>query len=75
MTPFLLSSEQLEYLHGEERPRWHLDPPQREEYENDRDYTRALGEYANRCLKEVLLERLGKETYYEYMSRRIAGEQ
>lgn len=58
---FILTSAQLEYIHNETKPRWDLDPPQREEYENDYYYMIALGQYADRCIKMVMLERLGHE--------------
>jgi len=67
--PFPLKPEQLKYLNDEKWPRWDLDPPQRENYGNDWDYTVAIGQYADRCIETELLERLGKPVVFSKFDR------
>lgn len=57
-----LTEEQIAYL---ERPRWELDPPQREEYTDEHSYMIAMDKYAQRCLEAELLERIGKPVSYD----------
>lgn len=47
----LLTPAQLRYLNYEQRPRWELNPPQREEYDTPRNYVLALGGYADRAIE------------------------
>lgn len=56
-----LTLKQREYFARETKPRWHLDPPQRENYDTDAEYIKAMGDYADLAIKEEMLERLGKE--------------
>ena len=56
-----LTSDQRRYLDAEsrsEKVRWDLDPPQREEFDSDVDYMRALGAYAERCLVSVVARKV-----------------
>lgn len=46
----LLTPAQLRYLNYETRPRWELNPPQREEYDTPRNYILALGVYADKAM-------------------------
>jgi hypothetical protein len=60
----LLSEAQRRFLDNERRPRWELNPPQREEYDTPRNYVLALGRYAD-AAAEAAREEAHQDSYFD----------
>jgi hypothetical protein len=60
----LLTGAQLRYLNYERRPRWEMNPPQREEYDTPRNYILALGRYADAAM-EADREEAHQDSYFD----------
>lgn len=57
----ILTKRHLEILRKDDRyPRWDLDPPQREEYNDPVSYMKGLAEYADRIAASEKEKRHGK---------------